>query len=613
MGPVFYREIVTTPRRPRFFLARSVYAAGLFLLICTAWLVLAGTQVIRNVGDMARFGAILFQILAPLQLILVLFFAAISSASAVAQEKDRKTLVLLLLTRMSNAELVLGRLFASLLNIGVMVFAALPLFVMIMLFGGISWPQIARVYAVTAATAFVAGSLGSTIALWREKTFQTLALTVVTIVVWLGICEAIGQGGLGSQIAAHPSEFWATIGSPLRAIFASARSLPQSDLAQILLGNTSHGYVLFALGLSVTLNGVAITRVRVWNPSREVRQRQEKASESIWGAEHDLAEEAIQEIGEDARREHVDAALRRGTTREERVRHVWDNPIIWREICTWAYGRKVILIRFVYVLLFIMAYFGLRAFHNLETSHGASQVIPAASQVLVPFFFVSLVMVNALSVTSITGERDGRALDLLLVTDLSPREFVFGKLGGIFWVCKEMVFAPLALMLAHWWGGGISFENLCYVFVGLLVMNVFSATLGIHYGMAYANSRTAISLSLGTIFFLFLGTAICIVMMISFSRSFQTQLAPFLAFILGGSLGLYVALGARNPSSAILWAALSVPFMTFYAIVSFLLQHPLAVTLVTLTTYGFTTAALLVPALYEFDFAMGRTTTPDEE
>ena len=102
-------------------------------------------------------------------------------------------------------------------------------------------------------------------------------------------------------------------------------------------------------------------------------------------------------------------------------------------------------------------------------------------------------------------------------------------------------------------------------------------------------------------------------MMISFSRSFQTQLAPFLAFILGGSLGLYVALGARNPSSAILWAALSVPFMTFYAIVSFLLQHPLAVTLVTLTTYGFTTAALLVPALYEFDFAMGRTTTPDEE
>ncbi|CAN0447410.1 unnamed protein product, partial [Hapterophycus canaliculatus] len=33
---------------------------------------------------------------------------------------------------------------------------------------------------------------------------------------------------------------------------------------------------------------------------------------------------------------------------------------------------------------------------------------------------ISLVLVNALAVTSITGERDGLALDLLLVTDLPP-------------------------------------------------------------------------------------------------------------------------------------------------------------------------------------------------
>ena len=32
------------------------------MLMCTAWLVLAGTQVILNVGDMARFGGILFQL-----------------------------------------------------------------------------------------------------------------------------------------------------------------------------------------------------------------------------------------------------------------------------------------------------------------------------------------------------------------------------------------------------------------------------------------------------------------------------------------------------------------------------------------------------------------------
>jgi ABC-type Na+ efflux pump permease subunit len=75
--------------------------------------VLAGTQIIRTVGDMARFGSILFLILAPLQLALMTFLAAMRSASAVAQEKDKKTILLLLMTRLSNHELVLGKLFAS--------------------------------------------------------------------------------------------------------------------------------------------------------------------------------------------------------------------------------------------------------------------------------------------------------------------------------------------------------------------------------------------------------------------------------------------------------------------------------------------------------------------
>ena len=43
---------------------------------------------------------------------------------------------------------------------------------------------------------------------------------------------------------------------------------------------------------------------------------------------------------------------------------------------------------------------------------------------------VSLVIINALAVNSITNERDGQALDLLLVTDISPAEFVFWETLG---------------------------------------------------------------------------------------------------------------------------------------------------------------------------------------
>ena len=75
----------------------------------------------------------------------------------------------------------------AMLNVAVMVVAGLPVFMLVVLFGGVSFGQVGRVFGVTMATALAAGSLGSTLALWREKTFQTLAMTALSIVLWLAI------------------------------------------------------------------------------------------------------------------------------------------------------------------------------------------------------------------------------------------------------------------------------------------------------------------------------------------------------------------------------------------------------------------------------------------
>jgi ABC-type transport system involved in multi-copper enzyme maturation permease subunit len=166
IGPMFTREAAVAPRRISFFAARTLFVAALFALTLTAWQLLVGSQRIESIGDLAWFGAAAFQILAPLQLAVALPFAALLVASAVALEKDRKTLDLLLLTSLSNSELVLGKLLAGMLSVIVVVFAALPLLMIISLLGGISSGQIFRVQAVTLVSALVAGSLGSTIALW---------------------------------------------------------------------------------------------------------------------------------------------------------------------------------------------------------------------------------------------------------------------------------------------------------------------------------------------------------------------------------------------------------------------------------------------------------------
>lgn len=584
------------------------------MLMCTAWLLLAGTQVVRTVGDFARFGATLFQLLAPLQLALGVFFSAVLAASGVAQEKDRRTLVLLLLTNLSNSELVFGKLLASMLTVLVLLASSLPVFMLIALFGGVSFDQIGRVFAVTLITSLAAGSLGSTLALWREKTFQTLGLTVLALVAWLALGEAIAHGVLGPAWLGIPAADWAVGLSPWQAILAAARPVLASEAPIPGVGSAINLFFVVAATATLLLNAIAILRVRVWNPSREVRFKFEESgpAESIWGAEHDLAQAAGrpaagQTVGNPAAIAPA-VAQRSVHAAPGRTRQVWDNPVLWREMATWAYGRRVLAIRLAYLVLAALAAAGIVA----SQGSAAGLTLATGSLILIPLFLVSLVLINAQAVTALTSERDVKALDLLLVTDLTAQEFVYGKLGGVLYNTKEMVLVPLALAIYLWSTDAISLENLIYLTCGLAVMDFFVAMLGVHAGLTYENSRTAIGASLGTLFFLFVGVATCMRMMVAFSGSFHVQLAPFFAFMVGGGAGLYAALGSRNPSSAIGWASIACPFATFYAITSFWQTDMLATFLACAATYGFTTAAMLIPAVYEFDVATGRTSAGGE-
>ena len=138
-GPLFTREALTTPRQLRHYLLRSGYVAALFLLMYTAGQATFGWQQVRNIGDLSRFGSLVFQFLSLVQISMVLFFALLFAAGSVAQEKDGQTLLLLLMTDLRDREIVLGKLTASLLTVSVLLAASLPVFVIIHLLGGISF------------------------------------------------------------------------------------------------------------------------------------------------------------------------------------------------------------------------------------------------------------------------------------------------------------------------------------------------------------------------------------------------------------------------------------------------------------------------------------------
>jgi len=578
LGPIFYREATVAPKRPKTFVARSVYVLSLFTLLCTGYLVLDGSRSLATSSDAARFGGWMFTLLAPLQLLVLSSLASVGAAASVAQEKDRRTLLLLLLTRLSGFEIVVGKLGATLLVPFALLLGALPLFLILPLMGGVSPTQVFGVFVVTAVTVLLAGSVGTVIGLWREKTFQAIAMTVLVLLAYLGIGESIA-----SQWSDIPLNLQISI-SPVRALaIASSPMVSLSREISFSLGC----FILSTVLLSSLILALGVIKVRIWNPSRELRLKPTEEDEKL-----------------DAEDQHI-------SWRAREPKPVWDNPILWREIRTWAYGRKIVIIRIAFVLLFCL----IAAVVQSQIADGVAyeaggrigRALPSVTLPLAGLGVISLVLINALAVNSVTNERDGLALDLLLVTDLSPKEFVFGKLLGVMFVGKEMVLLPLMLMVSMALQNVMSYENMVYSILGALILIAFVIMLGIHCGLNYVSGRTAILNSIGTVFFLCVGIAICMTIMVSFRGAFQLQLAPFLVMILGGGAALFASLGWRNPSSAIFFASFGLPLVTFYAITQFLLQTDhLYVFVALLSGYLFTTAAMMVPALSEFDVSLER-------
>jgi ABC-type transport system involved in multi-copper enzyme maturation permease subunit len=569
LGAVYEREVKVAPRTRGLFVARAVYCGTLLGIVATCWLVVTGSQTVATVGDTARFAATLLRILAPLQLVLAMLAAALTAVVAVGMEKDRRTLELLLLSRLTDAQLVLGKLAGSLLRVMLMLLSAVPIFAIAALFGGVTPEQLVRLFVATAAAALAAASIANAIAFWRDTTFQSLAITAFLLAAWV----AAGEG-----LAARFGPEAAAILSPARAIFAAIEPAG---------GRTLGSFLAVCAGLIAASNGLAVARVRSWNTVGEPRRQQATAG---GGA----SAPADTPAAPDGRGQGWLAP---------RERPVWRYPVFWREVCTRAHGRAMLLVRLAWLLLFAVAVAGVAAAARSPRPDRLAVAIA-----VVPMALASLLAVAAMAVTSITTERDRGTLDLLLVSDLEPGEFVWGKLVGVLVAAREIVLLPLLLCGTLVLLGIATPEHGAYLAFGLAVLLFFAAVLGLYAGLSHPASRQAIAVALGTVAFLFVGVATAMRIMVAFGASFELQLAPFLAVIVGGAVGIYAALSARNPSPAVGWASALLPALTFVAITGFLQGSTLQVFLVVCVAYGFATLALLVPAIGAFDHLTGRTT-----
>ncbi len=610
LGPIFNREVLIIPRSQRFFLTRAGYGAILLVLIWTGWQIMIGWRTVYEVGILARFEQILFRALVLTQLLMMLFFAPIAAATSVAHEKDRRTFILMLMTDMADWEIILGKLGSSLLLITVLLAAGLPVLAISLLLGGISPSQLLQIELVTLATGIVGGSVGLIVANWRDRTFQSLALTVLAVVLGLAAIEVLGLI-VPVQINNQPVSAYL---DPFRVT-----SMIMESTSSALLLPVTISFIVFALVLALILNVSSIFMLRRWNPGRnEPREQREapKAEELIEvdetvmdAAEYNsrLSDRLAQGLTTSAQADDSTGLAvprrthRRVTGSQREYRHAWNNPILWREFATRAYGNKPLMIKIAYVVAVTM--FASYIFTGANAQGDAWRVTRA----MVPLGILSLLLINAQGVTSLTSERDIGALDLLLVTELTPKQFIYGKLYGVLYNTKEMILAPIILTWMMVAIGRIGSESAIFVTIDYLLFVHFAAMLGIHAAVTYTNSRTAVANSLGTMFFLMIGILFCAYLIILSNREFGRQLLSFLIFLGAGSVALFGSLGSRNPSRALAIVSILTPFWTFYCIISLINGDAAAAFIVSIGIYGFALLAMLVPAVSDFDIALGRT------
>jgi ABC-type transport system involved in multi-copper enzyme maturation permease subunit len=188
-GPVFQAELLRTSRRRRYYVLRVLYGLILLFLIMIRFGGLyalaeyrGGTLLITDIADVARS---MFYAFTAVQLITLLLLVPALVGGSIADEKQRKTLHYLMASRLSGAEIVLDKLAARLVNVGVFVLIGMPVLALLNLLGGVAWEEVSVAYAATAVTTFFVATLAVLASTVTRRVRQAVLLAYMLQVLWL--------------------------------------------------------------------------------------------------------------------------------------------------------------------------------------------------------------------------------------------------------------------------------------------------------------------------------------------------------------------------------------------------------------------------------------------
>ena len=181
LGPIFSVELVTGARRVRYFVLRVVYAGVLLAALSVAYLQTS----VAGSGALANATAGFFGAFAVLQVLAVLAIGPAMAAGTVALERQRRTIEYLFRSPLSNAEILLSKLAARLVQMTGLVLAGLPVLALAMMLGGIAPEALLVVMAITASTLAAVTMISIAVSAWAPRAQDAVIRVYLLLLVLL--------------------------------------------------------------------------------------------------------------------------------------------------------------------------------------------------------------------------------------------------------------------------------------------------------------------------------------------------------------------------------------------------------------------------------------------
>ncbi len=472
-GPVFAYERLVNARRWQVYAARSLMVAALLITMG----VIAWNRTTLPAGSLARefakLGELYFYGLIGVEMAIVMLAAPAATAGAICLDRARGTLDHMLMTDLSDAEIVLGKLGARLMPVLGLIACSWPVMSLATLFGGIDPFALTMAFAIIVSLALLGCTLALTVSNWARKPYEVVlvvyavwGLILLAYPIWSGIARS---GGIPQPPA------WLLWVNPFYLAYSPYIS-PNST--------NGRDYVEFLAAMLVC--SLALMIVAVW------RMR----TASVLGNSR----------GDKSREMGLLARL----IRKLPAPSLDGNPILWRE---WHRSRPSLVMAILAGVLVggtsVLCLLGAVALwrEGVEPNGGSVFKYAGVYSYVIQIIF-GLLMLSAIAPMSLSEERQRGSLDVLLATPLSTRTIVLGKWLGTFRLVPWLVIGPglVALALATGpksnpqpSGGGLSLlERLhgwAVVVATLLVHGAAITSIGLLLATVFRQQARAIAIS----------------------------------------------------------------------------------------------------------------------